>query len=329
MSKRKGPLMLDVDGLDPVETPVQAAPVPEPDLPQGAAMQVATRFAARKTGWLSRLFWGAVVALLGMQLSMAAWDFVVNLLGRDIWLGRLALGLLAIVLAVLAVVLIRELAGFARMRRLDRLQIATRQARAGGQREAALHVIGSLSALYIGREDLRWARGELAERSDEILDADALVDLAERQLMLVLDTQARAEIEVAARQVAAATAIIPLALVDVFVALTSNVAMVRRIAAIYGGRAGILGSWRLLRAVATHLIATGAVAVGDDMIGSMVGGGAISKISRRFGEGVINGALTARVGVAAMEVCRPMPFQALKRPSVSAIVKSALTRLFG
>jgi len=121
---------------------------------------------------------------------------------------------------------------------------------------------------------------------------------------------------------------IPLAMVDVLVALAANVRMVRRIAEVYGGRAGTFGSWRLLKAVATHLLATGAVAVGDDMIGSVMGGGALSKISRKFGEGVINGALTARVGVAAMEVCRPMPFGAVKRPSVSGILKKALVGLF-
>jgi putative membrane protein len=89
-----------------------------------------------------------------------------------------------------------------------------------------------------------------------------------------------------------------------------------------------LGNWRLFRAVMTHLVATGAVAAGDDLIGSMVGGGALGKLSRRFGEGIVNGALTARVGVAAMEVCRPMPFGDGRRPSVTGLVKRALAGLF-
>jgi putative membrane protein len=137
------------------------------------------------------------------------------------------------------------------------------------------------------------------------------------------------EVEAAARQVATVTAIVPLALVDVFAALTANLRMIRRIAEVYGGRSGVLGSWRLTRTVLTHLVATGAVAVGDDLIGSIVGGGVLSKVSRRFGEGVINGALTARVGVAAIEVCRPLPFHTVKRPSVTALVRRALTGMFG
>src|SRR5690606_39936966 len=109
---------------------------------------------------------------------------------------------------------------------------------------------------------------------------------------------------------------------------TSNLRMIRRIAEIYGGRGGTLGSWRLTRTVLTHLVATGAVAVGDDLIGSVAGGGLLSKVSRRFGEGVVNGALTARVGVAAIEVCRPMPFAALPRPKVTNLISRALAGVF-
>ncbi len=44
---------------------------------------------------------------------------------------------------------------------------------------------------------------------------------------------------------------------------------------------------------------------------------------------MINGALTARVGIAAMDVCRPVPFSALPRPRVTGITSRALTGLFG
>jgi putative membrane protein len=43
----------------------------------------------------------------------------------------------------------------------------------------------------------------------------------------------------------------------------------------------------------------------------------------------VNGALTARVGVAAIEVCRPLPFLAREKPSVTGILGGALRGLFG
>lgn len=327
MANSRKPVMLDAEALSPAPSPQDALPVPELDTPQNAAMQRATRAAGRPKSWLSRLFWGAAFALLGMAVSLAAWDFVEGLFTRNIWLGRAALTLTAVIAFVIFISVLRELVGFSRLRTLDSLRTESKTSRTA-DRSSALKTLAKLDHLYTGRPELRWARGELKTKQEDILDADALIDLAELQLMAPLDALARLEIEAASRQVAAATALIPLALVDVLVALSSNVSMIRRIAAVYGGRSGFLGSWRLLKGVAAHLIATGAVAIGDDMIGSMAGGGALSKISRRFGEGIINGTLTARVGVAAMEICRPMPFEALKRPKASSIVKSALVGMF-
>ena len=185
-----------------------------------------------------------------------------------------------------------------------------------------------LAALYAGREDMRWGRERLAEGEAEAFDADTLLGLAEDTLLKPLDDRARREVEAAARQVATVTALVPLAFADVIAALTANVRMIRRVAEIYGGRSGALGAWRLTRAVITHLVATGAVAVGDDLLGSIGGGHLLSKLSRRFGEGLVNGALTARVGVAAMEVCRPLPFRVAEKPRVTRLVQRALTGLF-
>jgi putative membrane protein len=38
-----------------------------------------------------------------------------------------------------------------------------------------------------------------------------------------------------------------------------------------------------------------------------------------MGEGVLNGLLTARVGLSALAVCRPMPFAVDKPPGVSDV----------
>ena len=175
----------------------------------------------------------------------------------------------------------------------------------------------------------RVLRDRLAELREDQLDAHSLLALAEAELLGPLDIAASREVEAAARQVATVTALVPLALADVAAALTSNLRMIRRVAEIYGGRSGFFGSWRLTRAVLSHLVATGAVAVGDDMLEPILGGTMLAKLSRRFGEGLVNGALTARVGVAAMEVCRPMPFSQGRRPKVRSIIKRALSGLFG
>jgi putative membrane protein len=331
MTDHRGPVLIEIDEEAPEAlSPATAPPVDDdPTLPEGRAMQVlATLGRKRRGSWLSRWFWGGVVALLGFVLSVAAWDFATRLLAANPVLGWIATALIAIVLVTLLLIALRELAAFSRLGRLDALHRDAEAALAAEDIKAARGVVGRLGALYRDRASLRLGREEMSRRRDEVFDAESLFALAEARLLAPLDAEAQREVEAAARQVATVTALVPLAFADVIAALTSNLRMIRRIAEIYGGRAGTLGAWRLTRAVLTHLVATGAVAVGDDLIGSVAGGSVLSRVSRRFGEGVVNGALTARVGVAAMEVCRPLPFGAGRRPSVTGIVRRALTGLF-
>lgn len=325
----RGPVLIDLDETEAAK-PDLAPAVPDIiDAPQGAAMQQVAALAARRPSRMARWFWSLAVTLTGFVVSLAAWDYVTGLLARSPILGGIATVLIGLILSVLLIVCLRELASFSRLRRLDAIQRQAKEALSSADLKGARDVIKALDRLYGDRDDTAWGRAELKSRQGEVLDADGLLGLAETVLLAPLDARAQREVEAAARQVATVTAIVPLALADVFTALTANLRMIRRVAEVYGGRAGTLGSWRLTRSVLTHLVATGAVAVGDDLIGSVAGGGVLSKVSRRFGEGIVNGALTARVGVAAIEVCRPLPFHAAKRPSVTALVRRALTGLFG
>ena len=329
MADRKGPVMIELDAA-PEIGPDTAAPVPDalPATPEGRAMQVVATLGARRPSVLGRVFLSSLLALVGFAASLAAWNYVTGLLAANPVLGWIATTLVALVMASLLLIALREAAAFARLGRLDGLRREAEAATASGDLALARRVVGRLLGLYSGRPDLRAGRAAVQARRDEVFDAASLMALSEAEVMAPLDRAALREVEVAARQVATVTALVPLALADVIAALTANLRMIRRIAEIYGGRSGTLGAWRLTRAVMTHLVATGAVAIGDDLIGSAVGGGVLSKVSRRFGEGVVNGALTARVGVAAMEVCRPLPFGAGRRPSVTATVRRAMTGLF-
>ncbi len=320
----RGPLMLE---REDVADPSLAELVP--DLPQGQAMQAVARLAAHQGSGFGRFAKWVFGALFSFVLSVTAWNFVTGVFAANPVLGWVAFVLLMAALSVCLVVAVGELSAFSRLKRLDVIRVEAVRAAAADDLPAARAVVGQLVGLYARRAENAWGRSRLEERQAEVMDADGLLALAEAEVLAPLDALARAEVEAAARQVATVTALIPLALADVATALVSNLRMIRRVAEIYGGRSGSLGSWRLLRRVFLSLVATGAVALTDDLIGSFAGGGILSKLSRRFGEGVVNGALTARVGLAAMDICRPMPFVALPRPGVSATISRALAGLFG
>jgi putative membrane protein len=326
MPDRDGPVLIELEDTGP--SPADVPAVTEGDLPTGQAMATMAALAARRPSRLATWFWRLLGALVVFFASVTASSFVTDLVARNQLLGWAAMALLGLFLLVCLAIVVREWAALSRLARIEHLHAEAERVLGANDLDGARKLAERLAALYAGREDTRWGRDRLAERSAEAFDADTLLALAEDTLLVPLDAEARREVEAAARQVAAVTALVPLAFADVAAALTSNVRMIRRIAEIYGGRSGTLGSWRLVRAVMTHLVATGAVAVGDDLLGSIGGGHLLSKLSRRFGEGMVNGALTARVGVAAMEVCRPLPFAEGKRPRVTALVRRALTGLF-
>jgi putative membrane protein len=315
-----------LEEIDEAADPSLAPPVPEA-LPEGQAMQAVAALARTRRSALTRFALWAFGALFGFALSVAAYDFVTGLLARNVVLGWIAFALVAVAVVAGLVLALREWGAFLRLRRLDGLRAQAVEARMLADLKAARRVVAGLTGIYAARGDTAWGRARLAEREGEVMDADALLALAERELLTTLDAEARLVIEGAARQVATVTALVPLALADVATAAVANLRMIRRIAEIYGGRSGSFGSLKLLRRVFGSLVAAGALALTDDMIGSVAGGGVLSKLSRRFGEGVVNGALTARVGLAAMELCRPLPFVALERPAVSSLVKRALTGL--
>ncbi|WP_299623788.1 YcjF family protein [uncultured Tateyamaria sp.] len=326
----KGPVLIEIEDSDAVPQVADAPPVPDGPVavPQGAAMQSAARIAGRKPSRLSQLFWSLLGAILTAVLSMAAWDFVNGWIVRAPILGWVFAGLMGAFVLVLLVVALRELAALRRLARIDGLRHAASDALERDDLAAARAVTDRLDSMYAARPETQWGRTRLAELRGDQMDAAGLLALAEVELITPLDQAAEREVEAAARQVATVTALVPLALADVVAALTANLRMIRRIAEVYGGRGGVVGSWRLTRAVMTHLVATGAVAVGDDMLEPILGGSILGKLSRRFGEGLVNGALTARVGVAAMEVCRPLAYDPQNRPRARRLVKQALGGLF-
>ena len=149
--------------------------------------------------------------------------------------------------------------------------------------------------------------------------------LAERDLVAPLDARAKALASAAARRVSVVTAVSPRAFFDVAFVLCESVRLIRRIAAIYGGRPGTLGLFRLMKAVVSHLAVTGSIAVGDTLLQQFVGHGLAGRLSAKLGEGVVNGLMTARIGLSAMDVCRPLPFLAAERPRLKDLAGNLVT----
>ena len=125
--------------------------------------------------------------------------------------------------------------------------------------------------------------------------------LAERYLVDPLDEVAHRIIAKRARRVTLLTTVTPAAALDMLFVGAQNLSMLREIASLYGGRPSTLATFRLARMVVTHLAVAGGLALSDNFIHLFVGKGILGRLSARFGEGAVNGILTARIGLAARE----------------------------
>jgi putative membrane protein len=280
---------------------------------------------SRKRFRWSRVFWFALSGLVTLAVGLWVDQLIRDLFARTDWLGWAAV-VLAVLIAVAAVALaLREFIALRRMTKIDEMRRRAVEAVESDDAKSANKLVVELDNLYSGRPDTARGRALLAEHQGEILDGRDMIHLVERDLIKPLDIKARSLVMGSAKRVSVVTAVSPRAIVDIGFVLFENMKLIRQLAELYGGRPGTLGFWRLARNVVGHLAITGTIAVGDGLIQQVVGQGLASKLSSRLGEGVVNGLLTARIGIAAIDVCRPLPFSDQTRPSVGDFM-SELTR---
>ena len=134
--------------------------------------------------------------------------------------------------------------------------------------------------------------------------------------MAPLDIEARRLVASPAKRVSVVTAISPRAAIDMVFVLVNALSLdaqargaLWRAARRAGRAAGCCGRWcRISRSPA-------GLPLTDSVMQQVIGHGLAAKLSARLGEGMVNGLLTARLGLLAIDVVRPLPFHALPRPA--------------
>jgi putative membrane protein len=280
--------------------------------------------APRRRLRLGAVFLTAFGALVSLGIGLWIDRLIRDLFERSDWLGWLAVGTAAVAVISLTVILARELVALARLASVEKIRGRAVDAVVRDDAKAARAVVTELSSFVSGKPETAAGRRALADLDGEIIDGANLVRLADSELLVPLDGEAKRLILDAAKRVVFVTAVSPRALVDIAYVLFESGRLIRRMAVLYGVRPGTLGFFRLARDVLAHLAVTGSLAAGDSLVQQLVGHGLAARLSAKLGEGVVNGIMTARVGIAAMETVRPLPFSAVKRPGVSDFL-SALT----
>lgn len=279
---------------------------------------------SRRTPW-GNILLTSLGALLVMWLGLATTKLVEDFFAWSFTFGAIAFAVAGLAGVAMLALFLREIWGLWRLRKIERVQLASARAINHDDKASATWALTEMAQLYRGRPDMAWALKTWAEHKADIIDPPDAIRLAERILLEPLDEIAHRIIAKRAKRVTLLTTVTPAAALDMILVGGQNLFMIREIAENYGGRPSFIATMRLSKLVITHLAVAGGLALSENFLHLFVGKGLLGRLSARFGEGAINGILTSRIGLAACEVCRPIPKQESKRETLTSLTKEILS----
>lgn len=300
-------------------------PMEEPDAPDSPALDAAIALPRRRR-------WG-LLAVLGATLGLGTVEAIrmlyVSMLGDD-WLAGAwsAVGLLAIGLGGKALLgelwRLRKLRCHARLRqRLDEEWMETSEDTA--PRDAMSLAEELRSQMGLSRDHPHWQSFLHAHQSHHT--ARETRELIAHHLLRPRDQAARRLVTRMSGETAIMVAVSPLTLVDMSLMAWRNIAMLDRIAALYGLQLGYASRLRLFREVLRNLAFAGASEMIGDASMDLLSMNLAAKLSTRASQGLGAGLLTARLGLRAMRTTRPIAFDRDEQPRLADLRREVWQQL--
>ncbi|WDY51145.1 YcjF family protein [Vibrio fluvialis] len=128
-------------------------------------------------------------------------------------------------------------------------------------------------------------------------------------------------------EAAALVAISPLAVADMLLVAWRNFKMIDQLADLYGVELGYWSRLKLFKAVLVNMAAAGASELAIDASMDLLSMDLAGKVSARAGQGLGVGILTARLGLKAMSLLRPLPWYKDRAVKLSAIRKQIVAKV--
>ncbi len=267
------------------------------------------------------IFFSAISALAGLIVLGWVTAYINDLYKRHDMLGWITLGVVAVICLAFLAIIIKEFWSMRRLKNMNRLRIDAELAVENNDSKLATEVVGGLKKILGHRKDLKWAFGKMKEHEGDVRNGREIITLTERELMKPLDIQARQIVANAAKRVSVVTAISPFAILDMGFVAYANIKMLRSLNLLYGGKPGTFSTFRIIGMIVTHLAIAGGAALAEDMMKHVLTTSMAAKLSARLGQGLLNGGLTARIGIVATTLMRPLPYIERKPPNFKAMVK--------
>ena len=151
-------------------------------------------------------------------------------------------------------------------------------------------------------------QGKWHELNIEEFNEAEIMQLYSRHVLSKVDQKAMAEIAKFSTESVVLVALSPIAIIDMLIMLWRNLRLVNKIAALYGLKLGYWSRVKLIKQVIFNMAYAGASELVADLGADLLGAELLGKLSARMAQGLGAGMLTARLGLKAMHMCRPIPF---------------------
>lgn len=255
-----------------------------------------------------------------------AYEWVVDAFARGLVLGGLSLAVIVAVFGGAGLVIGRELKSFFALRRVEHdheLLADAGRLRSGEMRSAIRRVLAE-----VPKDHETEAAIESYQRQAQPHHTPAQqVELLSRTVMRPLDVRARAAVRRATGRAFALTVIAPTALIDTVLFAALSVHMLRGIAACYGHRPTAAATAHLIRRLIFEAGKLAAIDLAGMTIAQHVGGAIAERVAADSVHSLYAAQRMARVGLLAMAMCRPVPFQADEAPNMlSALLEAVFAR---
>lgn len=162
--------------------------------------------------------------------------------------------------------------------------------------------------------------------TDSHSDAE-IIELFDAMVVAEQDKLATKVVSQHATESAALVAISPLAIADMLLVAWRNLKMVDNLAEIYGVELGYWSRLQLFKSTLVNMAAAGASELAIDASIDLMSMDLAGKVSARAGQGLGVGILTARLGLKAMSLLRPTPWNPDRQIRLSAIRKQIVERV--
>ena len=255
-----------------------------------------------------RWLWRGIGVVFSTLVVIEAVQFFINGFSQSPIIAGLYGALLAGLSIVAGRSLWRELSG---LRQFKRQQVVQQQAlniTAGEGNVSALAFCEKISA-RLPSDLAEYDHSKWHDLELETFNDAEIMKLYSRNVLSQVDQKALAEIAKFSTESVVLVALSPIAIIDMLIMLWRNLRLVNKISALYGLKLGYWSRVKLIKQVIFNMAYAGASELVADLGADLLGAELLGKLSARMAQGLGAGMLTARLGLKAMHMCRPIPFE--------------------